>query len=241
MDNYKKAFENYLKLTDEKERFFGYLSAAIQKFEIKSILDIGAGNGDLAIPLSKAVEKYVAVERNKNFIEALESKNLEVIQRDFLEKELPIQDKFDLVLCSYVIPHEDSFEEFVSKAFHYVDRGGQLIIITHTNPQVELGNFCEHLGLENEWDDPSFSPRIIKFLSSLGRVKQKNLSTEIISDNLEDLFLALSFGFSIGSKEKEDQFFEKKDEAFKFLEKNYSKGEKYVFPFKHEIIHCKKT
>ena len=241
MNNYQKAFESYLKLTDEKERFFDYLSEVIQKFKIKSILDIGAGNGDLAIPLSGVVERYVAVERNKNFIRILESKNLEVIQGDFLEEELPIKSKFDLVLCSYVIPHEDSSDKFISKDFHHVKWGGQLLIITHTNPQVELGNFCENLDLENEWNDPTFSPRMIELLSKLGEVKQKNLSTAIISDNLEDLFLALSFGFSIGSEEKEKLFFEKKHEAFKFLEKNYSKDGKYIFPFKHEIIHCKKT
>ena len=67
-DIYKNDFEKFLSHTDEKKVLLDEISKEIEKHKTESLLDIGAGNGLLSIPLSKKVESYLAVEPNKKFV-----------------------------------------------------------------------------------------------------------------------------------------------------------------------------
>ena len=70
-EQYIKDFETFLKHTDEKEVLYQALAEEIKSNHFSSILDIGAGNGDLSLPLSKLVNRYLAVEQKPKYVQRL--------------------------------------------------------------------------------------------------------------------------------------------------------------------------
>jgi 16S rRNA A1518/A1519 N6-dimethyltransferase RsmA/KsgA/DIM1 with predicted DNA glycosylase/AP lyase activity len=72
-DRYEKssAFERFLGYSDEKQKI---LSCIIKTFHPKkswNLLDVGAGNGDLTVPLSKYFKSTTTVEPSTLMIKAL--------------------------------------------------------------------------------------------------------------------------------------------------------------------------
>jgi len=239
MNSYRISFENFLRCTNEKEILLASMSDYIKKLKIKSLLDIGAGNGDIAIPLSRMVDSYMAVEKNENFVKKLSSKKINVIKANFPEEKFKLKKKFDLVLCSYVIPHNKDFKKFISEAWEYINSGGHLLIITHSRSRDECGKFFKKIKFKNFWDNPSFFPRLINYLKILGKVSVKEVMSTIRSVDLHEFFSALAFIASGGESDKEKLFYKKKEEIEKVIKRDYKK-EIYEFPLKHYFILCNK-
>src|SRR3972149_4254514 len=103
MNSYESDFQVFLKYTNEKKILKEEISKLINKFNIRSILDIGAGNGELSQPLSEEVEDYLCIEPKKDFVGLLRKKGLTVIESEF-PTELDRQ--FDMVLCSHSVPYD---------------------------------------------------------------------------------------------------------------------------------------
>ena len=59
--SYRPDFEFFLTHTDEKEIILSEIEKYIDKYKVKSLLDIGAGNGKTAIFLKKNVSRYLAL------------------------------------------------------------------------------------------------------------------------------------------------------------------------------------
>ena len=240
MSNYKSSFESFLRCTNEKKIFLSYLSSYIKKLKIRSLLDIGAGNGTIAIPLSKKVKNYMAIEKNKSFVNNLKSEGIGVIEEEFPKKDINLEGTFDMVLCSYVIPHNKNFKKFVSKAWEYISPRGYLLIVTHRQFHDEWGKFCKKIKFKVYWDSSSFFSNLIIYLKSLGEVYVKEVVTPVKSENLGEFFSALAFVASQGDKNKESLFYKNKDKIDKIINRNYNKKKSYEFPFKHYFILCRK-
>jgi len=240
MDNYKLSFESFLKCTNEKKILLNSLSKYIKRLKIKSVLDIGAGNGSMAIPLSKMVNFYFAIEKNKIFVKKLQSEGIKVIEEDFLKNDIKLEKRFDLVLCSYVIPHDKNFKKFVSKAWEYVSPKGYLLIITQRLSHDEWGRFCKKIKFKNYWDNPSFFPKLINYLKSLGKFSINEVISTIKAKKLNEFFLALTFIASEGEKEKEYLFYHNKNKIIAIINRDYIKKGSYEFPTKHYFIFCRK-
>ena len=240
MENYKSSFENFLKHTNEKKILIKFLSNYIKKLKVKSLLDIGAGNGSMAIPLSKMVNSYLAIERNKSFIKKLKLELIEVVEEEFPKGPIKLDKRFDLVLCSYVIPHDRDFKKFITKAWRYVRPKGYLLIITHRQSHDEWGKFCKKIKFNVYWDKPSFFPKLIRYLKIFGKVSIKDVVSFIESKNLEEFFSALTFVACQGEKNKEKSFYKNKSKIIKIINREYNKKGFYKFPFKHYFILCKK-
>jgi SAM-dependent methyltransferase len=112
-DSYQSDFEAYLACTDEKEILLREIRRDFHRQKVKTVLDIGAGNGKLSIPLSKEFS-YLAVEKKPEFVKSLTKNGVSVIEGLF---PIPIEEKFDAVLISHSLNvYRESFETFVSAA-----------------------------------------------------------------------------------------------------------------------------
>lgn len=98
-------------------------------------VDIGCGEGDIAIILSGGCQKVTAIDQSKRMIEQLQSRmrdeNIDNIEpREGDMEHLPLESNCaDLVLMSQVLHHAPSPEEAVKEAARILKPGGRLLVI----------------------------------------------------------------------------------------------------------------
>src|SRR2546429_2633725 len=92
------------------------IRAYINLCKAASLLDIGAGAPMTATPLSRSVNRYLAIEEDKDMVVALRSAGLNVVCGTF---PLPIRETFDLVLSCHSVPETDIclYPEFLDSAW----------------------------------------------------------------------------------------------------------------------------
>lgn len=235
-DNYKNDFDIFLSLTDEKEVLIKEISQNITEFDIKSILDIGAGNGLISIPLSKKVEFYTAIEQQDSYAQKLREAGLNIIKDDFPTK---LKNKYDLVLISHSLTYKrDSMEPFIDAAWDLVEPGGRLLIITYRRQHDDWDSLMEAVG-EQTLNKLGYD-RLFEYLTSLGEVKVKKVITTVKSNNLNDMINSLSFVASDGDPERKIDFIKQSSIITEILESKYMDGNNYVFPFQHYLLYVYK-
>ncbi len=235
---YKNDFEKFLVHTNEKQVLLEEITKDIQKHNVQSLLDIGAGNGLLAIPLSQGVHRYLAIEPKESFVEKLRSNNLDVIQSNF---PVSISEKFDMVLSSHSIYYDrEKFEPFIRKAFELLNPKGVFLLVTYRGQEDDWNELLDFLGQnEMDYNRVGFNS-IIELLSTLGIVTMRKVTTKVITDNFDDMIQALSFVFSNGKPEKKNIFLNYQTKLEKVFNSKYKTENGYYFPFQHFFIKTQK-
>lgn len=231
---YKNDFEKFLTHTNEKQVLLEEIIKDIKKYNIQSLLDIGAGNGLLAIPLSQQVHRYLAVEPKESFAEKLKSNNLDVIQAGF---PVDVPEKFDLILSSHSICYDrERFEPFIRKAFELLKPNGVFLIITYRGQEDNWNELLDFLGQNKmDFNRKGFNS-IIELLNTLGVVTIRKITTKVVTNNINDMIQALSFVFSDGKSEKKKTFLNYQAKLEKLLNSKYKTEKGYYFPFQHFFI-----
>lgn len=234
---YEEDFSLYLKFTNEKEILSKEILNLFKKFKVKSVLDIGAGNGDLSKFLADKVERYLAVEQKKKFVECLKDKKIEVIEGNF-----PCdtgKEKFDFILCSHSVPYtSQDYVSFLKSAFEKLNKNGLFLIITYIGEGDDWNNFLESIGIKPfENTLVSYLERK-KFLEQFGELTEWFVTSKVETSSIEDLMKALSFVASGGKEDKRDIFFSKEREISNILKTKYFDvhSKKHFFPFKHVFL-----
>jgi ubiquinone/menaquinone biosynthesis C-methylase UbiE len=241
MNNYEEDFPFYLKFTDEKHILSQEILKLFKKFKVKSVLDIGAGNGDLSKLLFNEVERYTAVEPRREFTESLKKKGINVIENSFpcyVGKE-----KYNFVLCSHSVPSvKREYEPFLKEAFEKLDSKGNLQLITYIGKENDWDMLLEEINVK-PFDDTSIKYLERKdFLKQLGRLEEWFVFSRVKSSSIDNLIRALSFVASGGEEEKRDTFLSKSKDIRKILITKYFDKESamYFFPFKHVFLRANK-
>ena len=138
VDQVKSAFaqpEQYLlrmayNIQVRREIVEGFVGDAV----LKSILDIGCGNGAISIPLLRHYSQLTLLDVSNNMLSIARSRipteflgNVETINEDFMKAELPIQ-SYDLILCLGVLAHVDSPMDVIAKMVSLVKPNGSIIV-----------------------------------------------------------------------------------------------------------------
>ncbi|MDP3003966.1 MAG: class I SAM-dependent methyltransferase [Candidatus Azambacteria bacterium] len=233
-DNYKNDFEKFLAHTNEKEVLFDEIVKEIERCKTRSLLDIGAGDGRLSIPLSKKVTTYLAVEPKESFAEKLRAANIRTIQGTF---PVEIPETFDFVLSSHSISYDkELYEAFLQKAWSLLNPEGTFLIITYRGQEDDWTNLMKNLGNNPiDYNRAGFN-KIIELLHSLGEVKMKKVATSVRTENFEDMIQTLSFVASDGKPDKKNRFLQYRPRLEKILRSRYQDEAGYFFPFQHFFI-----
>ena len=96
----------------------------------KKILDLGCGTGRHAILLAKAGAKVTGVDFSDEML-AVARSNSTGLEITFLNAELgalPLEDPFDLVLCSLVLSHVPDLNPVMKEMARLTRPGGRIII-----------------------------------------------------------------------------------------------------------------
>ncbi len=236
---YESDFRVFLKHTNEKEVLGKEIIRLIKKFKIQSILDIGAGNGDLSYPLSQEVKEYLCVESKKDFAKLLRKRGLKVVEREFPTK---IDKTFDMVLCSHSIPNRpDELKIFLNVAWKNVKPGGILLIITYVgDDKDEWVRFLKLVRPELFVVDYMKYEKKLQMLRKFGKPDVKNIFSEVATKNKKDMISALSFVAGGGIKKEKDLFLRKKPIIDGIINEKYHRKGEYFFPFRHIFITIRK-
>lgn len=141
-----RLYEAYLHTSDEKINEAQKLLAIVSRLPKKeAFLDIGAGLGQLTIPLSRMFKNSLAVEPNTYYARKLQEKapGLQIINEPLQKTRLGSR-KFDFILCSHVlnfIPQKDWLKT-IEKLYALLDEGGKLALVIQS-PEGDLSRFFE--------------------------------------------------------------------------------------------------
>jgi SAM-dependent methyltransferase len=152
----------------------------------RSLLDIGAGNGRVAIPLSGQVSRYLAVEKNTSHCEALRHAGLDVINAIF---PVEIDEQFDMVVASHSIPEADAafYEPFLAQAWKLVAARGLLLIITFKAvSNSPISRLAEEIAGRKYQDDHRYT-LMTKILSTYGDVAIAERTSHFASEEFSDI------------------------------------------------------
>ena len=218
--------------SDQKDVLFREISSYIKDYKVKSLLDIGAGDGVLAKKLANRVSQYFAIESNKKRAKNFKALGLKVRCTRFPKK---IGKRFDMVLASHSIPENKKlYKTFLKTAWNSLNDKGVLLIITFKGQHGELRN------LRNKWrsgkdlksNDEKLYRVMLNILNIYGKVKIHRAVSRFQSENIDEIInLALK---SIGPKKSN------KEACIKFLKKllktKYFSNGVYFFPHEHIFV-----
>lgn len=230
---YSRTFQAFLSQTDEKAELLRAIKARIKSCNCHSLLDIGAGGGELAVPLSKSVEHYVAIERSRIFADRLQAAGIHVINSSF---PLLISHTFDVVLACHSVPRRPiHFVPFIEGALRCVSENGQFLLITHDDrggAWEELLHACA-LTWQERQKDRFFE--LWNLLNGRGKTTLSEITTHVRAKSIDDIMHALSFMFANGSGMNGMRFISNSQVRSYLRERHLHRGG-YAFPVKHVMI-----
>jgi len=167
---------------DQAEVLTACILGFVRDRRARSVLDIGAGRGLVAVPVAAAVKRYVAVEKEPSGAEALRAAGLDVVQGTF---PVALDERFDLVVSSHSIPEGDValYEPFLAGAWKLVASGGTLLIVTFKgsteSPIRKLS--AELLGVTHGVDDRYTA--MLRILREYGDVEITKTCSHVETDD----------------------------------------------------------
>ncbi len=158
----------------------------VGKHSLRSMLDIGAGFVETAVPYAQAVSRYLAVEQDAEKVEKLRAAGLEVVAGKF---PVEISERFDLVLSSHSIPEDGvgGYRPYLAAAWELVEPNGWLFIITFKGTYDARRQIdCRLTGDCSPHDEEKYK-EMMRVLEDFGRPTNSKVTSRITSDVAEDI------------------------------------------------------
>jgi adenine deaminase len=204
---YKRQLTVFVRASTEKGIELvkiGEIVAGIR--ERRSFLDIGAGGGDLTIPVSQSFSETTVVEPNERQASYFRRRcpHFKVYNESW-ERIALGKKRFDFILCSHVLYYieEGRWLNTMEKMYSHLEKGGRMAIVLQSPIGQVADFFKQFTGYEvnvlDLWRD-----LVLKYGEEA--VDVRYFTNEIWTDNLDDmvaigLFLLLDRRFL---KQKED-------------------------------------
>jgi|GEM_PF-3330820 len=130
-DEFKRRYTIFTKLSDHKQKALERILANVKECKTKSLLDVGAGDGALSIPLSTKFGKVVAIDKNPVLTEALRRNGISAITSRW--EDVQLEKSFDVVLASHFLYYIEPRlrKRAVQKMYESLSPGGKLILIVN--------------------------------------------------------------------------------------------------------------
>jgi hypothetical protein len=207
----------------------------IHKMGAASLLDIGAGSTEMAVPLSRQVRAYCAIERDAERASELRNAGLDVIHGTF---PVPLEATYDFVLSSHSVPERsiEAYPPFLEAAWERTAPKGMMLIVTFKGSRGAVDNLRREL--RGSADDPSPErDSIIRYCTSFGVTEIHHVNSFVEAGAADDIAKFLGPWLS-GCQHERDGFH---DRLTQILEAQYRVHENlYVFPTQHLFISCRR-
>lgn len=238
-ETYRQAFGKFLAHTNEKQVLLAALLGRIEKLRPKRMLDIGAGNGDLALPLARSVAQYVAIEPNAGYAAKLREQGLDVIEKPF---PCAVPGVFDVAVLSHVLPWgRAEYTSFLEWAWSAVAEKGSLLVVTYDDePRSEWNNFLSQCGLAFGRAYGGRMEGVESLLKRYGEVGRAVITTHVETDSAQDMIEALAFVYSDGLPEKLETF-RRHEKVRTALRAQYQQNGIFRFPFDHLLLEVRRV
>jgi len=237
---YQKDFKLFQQLTDEKPKLLKWLQLFLATEGVRSVLDIGAGNGDLAIPLSQCCQRYQAVEKHPEYAKILRLAHIPVVEVAF---PVRIGETYDLVLLSHVLARaQEKWQPVLDAAWETVEPSGTLLIVTYRGGEDDWTKLVRGIGRDESDYNRTTYQLLLSYLQNLGNVRVDRLESVVSSASLDEMVGALSFVASGGVDERKAEFLEQRQIVEQLLNRRYRHEDStYRFPFQHYLVQVKRA
>jgi adenine deaminase len=219
---YKRQLDLFARSSTEKGielLKIGEIIAGLRKRE--KFLDIGAGGGDLTIPISQLFGETVMVEPNEKQAAMFRRRcpNIRVFN-EFWEKVDLGKQRFDLILCSHVLYYieEGKWLPAIEKMYHHLEKGGVVAIVLQS-PVGEVARFFKQF-THYEVNILALWRQLIQRYGEKA-VEVRYFINEIWTENLADM-LDIALFLLLDRK-----FREKKDKIKDYLEAHHKTDNGY--------------
>lgn len=128
------GYARYAAHYDEKTNYLnsfeqGKLMPLLGDLKNKSVLEVGAGSGRLALQLQRQGAKVTALDVSAEMLAILKAKNSAIATRVAEAEYLPFADKtFEIVLAAFLIVHLKDPRRFFEQAHRVLKPAGKLIV-----------------------------------------------------------------------------------------------------------------
>jgi SAM-dependent methyltransferase len=199
-----------------------------------SLLDIGAGAGNVAVPLARRVRKYLAVESDSGRAAQLLNLGLAVLQERF---PTPIVDCFDFVLASHSIPERlEDLPPFLEAAWQAMRPAGIFLIITFKGSCGTIASLRRELTGVDAGASPHMDC-VKETFSHWGRTRVETVNSYAEAEDAEDM-VAFFESWLSGRAERRAEF---RDKFRRIIESRFRvRPNLYVLPTEHVFVSCLK-
>jgi SAM-dependent methyltransferase len=204
---YSSLFEKFLRHTNEKEVLARGLNKIIHAHGVGSLLDIGAGNGELAKRIAPLVHDYTAVESDPEHIQGLLNHGLSVHPHRF-PCQLPRKGTYDMALAAYVIMETFSEQaEFIRQAIQCVRPDGIFVMVMYCNSDDgRWSQLLQNLDLQRDKLDATVFAKLMASYVPGRRVTEERVQSRLSCTSREELLECLAFAFGNGNHISQQRF-----------------------------------
>jgi len=231
--DYVDRYQEFLESTDEKQIIAQAVGHVLSD---GSILDIGAGTGDITDMLRLDKDRYTALEQRPEFVTQLREKGYQVIDRLF---PCFVPKKYDNVLMSYILHSKEQCEVMINPAWEVVDDGGQLIVVTFRDNDDDYNQLLHATGHTRRVTTDSRFNYLQEKFASLGELTVSHTTSHIYSNSAEKLAHSLSFVATntvVGTPELRQELFYRMISDEILLEPYKEENGEYRFPMEHYVF-----
>ncbi len=236
---YYNGLASLWQCSDEKQAYIAKFSDSVDRYGATSLLDIGAGDGQIALPLSETVDDYLAIEPNPEYAARLRQAGKRVIEEPF---PTDVDGTYDIVLMSHVISHTvRGHTTMVPPAWELVKDNGHLLVAIHRG--VEQDDWTElldrvGLGYSDHFDENLRD--CVNDLRARGETEIDYISSTLAAGRLGPMIESMGFLASNGDEARHAAFMDKAADVARILDETYRTPEGYAFPFLHKLVSVQK-
>ena len=233
--DYHDLYPEFLSATDEKAVL---AKALLQAIGQGSVVDIGAGSGEIPDLMGIATSRYLAVEYQPTFVSTLRRKGYNVIEGLF---PCAISGPHDNVVLSYCLAgDQQQCRIMIESAWTAVASGGRLLVVTFGDALDDYNALMHRIGHTTRDGSGERIPNLIRIPDPLGPPTWICVTSHVYSESFDRLAAVLSFiatNSNIGTVERRAELRNAIAKERQLLDRCYlGRDGVYRFPIEHHLL-----
>lgn len=226
---YKKSFNLFLKNTNEKKVILQFINKNIKLNNNITFLDIGGGDGTLALAIANKVKNTLIIEPNYFFVKKIKkNQNIKVINAKW--ENVNLEKKFDFILAAYVVTYFPELKRkmLIKKMYRALNTGGKIVILSVDAKKGSWRKihtfFYKLMGRKHKSSDEKLKKLMKDYCA-----KSETFKTRVAAKNISEMLNILEFDFL----KYPNEFTKYKKNLEQFLSKHQNKDKGIAL----EILH----